>query len=400
MPKDSTIKKLRLILDNKSNSEKISDEDKKYINDLKNRLKKQDQEIYYRRSTSSTKEEGSLKPKVTVYPRKKQKIKEPENKKVKETEKTKIKLECEDLFEVEKTTNEPHFIEIKPKKIRKKEKQEELTEWKAIDKKENKSVEEKEITPEEEMTEWEPLDIENEESNRDQEKETKKAKKYWEKVETVEVEPIKDEDKLTEKKEDEEIEENINIEIFEDIDSVDDKIAMLLLKNGYADIESLKKASYKELSKIKGIKRKKAKEIIKDLQEDAEWEIIDEPSEPVKKKKSKSKPLKNKVTKIFKRKKKKKSTGKKEEIKEDISDDDFYMEETGKPPKKSKKQGYTYKKYTLYEKKVTTKKGNERTIRFFSKEKPDYSKPIKLPKGYKVKENKKTGVPYIKKKSK
>lgn len=389
MPKDSTIKKLRLILDNRPNSKKISEEDKKYINALKNRLKKQNQEIYYKRSRSSTTEKESLKPKVTVYPRKEHKKKLSETKTETSKGKTKIKIEGEELFEIEKTTDEPYFIEIKPKKLRKKE---ELTEWRAVDK-EKKQVKSKEKMPEDEMTEWEPLDKENEIAT-------------WETVEekepeTVEVEPIRDEDKLTEKKEDE---ENINIEIFEDVDSVDDKTAMLLLKNGYADIESLKKASYKELSKIKGIKRKKAKEIIKDLQEDAEWEIIDEPSEPVKKEKSKSKPLKNKVTKFFKRKKEKKSTGKKEEIKEDISDDDFYMDKNGKTlkktPKKSKKQGYTYKKYTLYEKKVTTKKGNKRTIRFFSKEKPDDSKPIKLPKGYKVKENKKTGVPYIKKKSK
>jgi len=326
MPKDSTIKKLRLILDNRSNSKKISEEDKKYINALKNRLKKQNQEIYYKRSRSSTTEKESLKPKVTVYPRKEHKKKLSETKTETSKGKTKIKIEGEELFEIEKTTDEPYFIEIKPKKLRKKEK---LTEWRAVDK-EKKQVKSKKKMPEDEMTEWGPLDKENEIAT-------------WETVEekepeTVEVEPIKDEDKLTEKKEDE------------------------------------------------------------------EWEIIDEPSEPVKKEKSKSKSLKNKVTKFFKRKKEKKSTGKKEEIKEDISDDDFYMDETEKTlkktPKKSKKQGYTYKKYTLYEKKVTTKKGNKRTIRFFSKEKPDDSKPIKLPKGYKVKENKKTGVPYIKKKSK
>ena len=105
MPKDSAIKKLRLILDNKSNSEKISEEDKKYINDLKNRLKKQNQEIYYKKSRRSTTEE-SLKPKVTVYKRKKHIKKVPETKTETSESKTKIKIEGEELFEIEKTTDE------------------------------------------------------------------------------------------------------------------------------------------------------------------------------------------------------------------------------------------------------------------------------------------------------
>ena len=44
--------------------------------------------------------------------------------------------------------------------------------------------------------------------------------------------------------------------------------------------------------------------------------------------------------------------------------------------------------------------GKTRIVRFFSKTEPDEGEPIELPKEYEVKENKKTGVPYIKKKLK
>ena len=45
-----------------------------------------------------------------------------------------------------------------------------------------------------------------------------------------------------------------------------------------------------------------------------------------------------------------------------------------------------------------TTAGKKRTIHFFSKNKPDVGEPIQLPKGYEVKVNTKTGLPYLKKK--
>ena len=60
-------------------------------------------------------------------------------------------------------------------------------------------------------------------------------------------------------------------------------------------------------------------------------------------------------------------------------------------------KGFIHGDYTLYEKESSTKSGVKRTIRFFSKAKPENAEPIDLPKGYVVKENKKTGVPYLKK---
>lgn len=62
---------------------------------------------------------------------------------------------------------------------------------------------------------------------------------------------------------------------------------------------------------------------------------------------------------------------------------------------KSKKSGKTYK---LYTKDVKLKGGKIQTIYFFSPGKPKSGKPCDLPKGYKVVENKRTGLPFLKKK--
>jgi len=71
-----------------------------------------------------------------------------------------------------------------------------------------------------------------------------------------------------------------------------------------------------------------------------------------------------------------------------------------KLPKKRKKEtkGFIYKGYGLFEKEIKTPSGKKRIIRFFSKTKPKMAKPIEIPKGFKMSINKKTGVPYLKKK--
>ena len=68
------------------------------------------------------------------------------------------------------------------------------------------------------------------------------------------------------------------------------------------------------------------------------------------------------------------------------------------PPSTIEKLPFEYKDYKLYKKEIDLGNNNKRIIRFFSKEEPEDSTPSKLPKNYEVKINKKTGVPYIRKK--
>ncbi|HEY7588211.1 MAG TPA: hypothetical protein VIB49_05640 [Thermoplasmata archaeon] len=59
---------------------------------------------------------------------------------------------------------------------------------------------------------------------------------------------------------------------------------------------------------------------------------------------------------------------------------------------------YTYKGWTLYSREVKLKKGPKVTIYFFSKRKPKSGRQMDdLPKGYKVGENKRTGLPFLRK---
>jgi len=58
---------------------------------------------------------------------------------------------------------------------------------------------------------------------------------------------------------------------------------------------------------------------------------------------------------------------------------------------------YKHGEYLLYKKEIEISKNKKRTIHFFSKENPEVGKPVALPKGYDVKINKKTKVPYLKK---
>ena len=60
---------------------------------------------------------------------------------------------------------------------------------------------------------------------------------------------------------------------------------------------------------------------------------------------------------------------------------------------------FKYGEYGLYKKEIILGSGKKRTIRFFSKTKPDEGVPVDLPKEYEVIVNKKTGVPYIRKKN-
>jgi len=164
--------------------------------------------------------------------------------------------------------------------------------------------------------------------------------------------------------------------VFKEISSIDEKISRLLIENGIDSIEELNDKTIKELTKIKGIKRKIAKKIKKDVEEHINVKNL--------------------------QKEKKYSIEENPFINEGDFDEGEEWESVNKEkPKKARKKetrGFQHGDFTLYEKEYTTKKGNKRIVRFFSKGEPEDVTPIKLPKGYEVKENKKTGVPYIRKK--
>jgi hypothetical protein len=60
---------------------------------------------------------------------------------------------------------------------------------------------------------------------------------------------------------------------------------------------------------------------------------------------------------------------------------------------------YTYEGWTLYSREVQLKRGPKVTIYFFSKRTPKSGSPMNaMPPGYEIGVNKRTGLPYLKKK--
>jgi len=68
-----------------------------------------------------------------------------------------------------------------------------------------------------------------------------------------------------------ELDDKINA--FKDMESIDNETAVLLYDNGFASVDNLNNVSRKELIKIKGIKRKTAKKIIKELNDNISVEL-------------------------------------------------------------------------------------------------------------------------------
>lgn len=162
---------------------------------------------------------------------------------------------------------------------------------------------------------------------------------------------------------------------FDGIQSIDEKTAMLLYKNGYFSIENLRDATIDDLVQIQGIRRKLAKQIKNEVQQKTITPTTESEFVPIKGI-SHKKPLKT-------------------------TSDDFTEWESYHTNDKSDltmpADVCIYKNFTLY-KKTIKKDKKKTTIHFFSKEKPDTGTPVPLPRGYQITVNKKTGIPYLKKK--
>lgn len=165
-------------------------------------------------------------------------------------------------------------------------------------------------------------------------------------------------------------------EAFKDIPSIDKKTSQLLRQNGIDSIEALNSKTIKELTKIRGIRKKLAKQIKKEVKQ-----------------------LSEKEKKEIETKEEKYDYDEKPYIQEEEEDEwESYDEGMLSEEQMKEIKGFRHGDYILYEKEIETKSGKSRKVRFFSKAEPEEGSPIVLPKGYKVAKNKKTGVPYLKKK--
>ncbi len=506
--KKKTIEKLRMILDNPY-SEDLHIENEKNLDTLRERLAKSNNGNFSYIHETFVSEDDSLKASVTIHKKEKDNLVVPEFKQVEpEVEKQKEEpFKDEELYEVEKVeTYLPEFVEVKAEEYTKEEKpesiesekadvikspesiNEELPEWEPVDAGEVKAEEVKE-EHEKELPEWEPISGEEPE---------------WEKKELPVAEKIKEELPATK--------EERKIDVFKDIESIDEKTAILLYNNNLASIDDLRRASLKDLTNIKGIKRKLAKQIKKDIEKEidksasivsreestsGEYTFLDEEVEeekikkvdkvaipeyksvkeekseqkretqewestsskepewekkelPVTKEKRKIDVFKdiesidektakllyknriisvdilrekstNELTKIkgIRRKLAKKIKREVDEAPKRIDRKDKWHVVVNAPngnikekrelkpsfhkdevPEQKQKETKTYRHgaYALYRKEITVSPGKKRTIHFFSRTEPEDGGPVDLPEGYEVKVNKKTGVPYIRKK--
>lgn len=167
----------------------------------------------------------------------------------------------------------------------------------------------------------------------------------------------------------------IPLDPYKDIICIDNKTAELLYKNGYFSIENLRDATIDDLVQIRGIKRKFAKQIKKEIEQKIKAK---DALEFVPRKHQ----TRNKKSKI--------------ELKDTSEWESIPTKKLTK--KQSSVSPCSYKGYTLY-KQISGKRGGKKTtIHFFSKKKPNRGQPTQLPDGYQIAINKKTGVPYLRKK--
>ncbi len=323
--KNYAIAKLYKILDYNSKKD-VRPENEKYLGSLSQRLKEISGEeiILKKKINKECLEDGveTLKPKVIVHSREVKK--EPELPKIIIEKKEKKEFRDEDVFEIKKIKiKEPKFIEVKPKASSKEEiieigdlkaEEEKLIEWDSVEllKKEEKLEEMPELEAisqvETEKIEPEPftklkegkkkiddsanfcpecgtkLDIAAEICSNCGKKISDEEIPSFIPVKKVEKEytPSEWEPIEIEKPKDEKIsfiEKEVKITVFKDFKSIDDEIAALFYNNGITTIDLLNKATLKELTKIKGIKKKTAKRIKKELKKKSEKSKQDRPIE-------------------------------------------------------------------------------------------------------------------------
>ncbi len=244
---------------------------------------------------------------------------------------------------------------------------EEVSEWEPVKQEKEKSYAKTSDEKESESEEWEPISKKELESSKKTIKKLKgkregassKIKKTAKKEVKVSKEEIGSEKAASPLKTDD------KIAVFKDISSIDDKTAKLLFENGINSVEFLSVTPIKKLIKIRGIRKKVAREIKKEV-----VEFLKKPSE--------EEPISFTPATISPKSKSEKEKNEEWEIRET--------------------EGYKHGAYTLFKKEIVVGFDKKRVIHFFSKSIPDDGEAVELPDGYEVRINKATGVPYLKKK--
>jgi hypothetical protein len=422
--KDSDIAKLRMILDNPSDQKvkKIVDEHEKNLESIRKRLSGDSSEDMMVNNTSDfLKKSDSLEPKVVIHKKEEDVIpskiesteKEVQKEEKKDEADTKDLFDDEELFEIEKIeVSKPEFLEVQPKISEKTMSKEEDFSTPMQDGKEPI----KEMHgDDEELPEWEPVE------------ESKPEKIYKGKIKTNEFKEIAKIDEkaetptITDEK-DEKITTWIPIESEKTMD--EEKTSKLV--NAKHDIETSELVSGKKEETETAVEMKKVelkrteKELKRKRKEEQKLKKLD-----IKKKKREAKKierekktqlkaqLKNRKTSDVLKSKKAKLKKTEPETPSQKFDEDNSFEENLKdkkvpewesydveeiPEVESNTSLYTHGEYTLYKKDIKTATGRKRTIHFFSKKIPEIGEPAQLPDNYEVKVNKRTGLPYLKRK--
>ncbi|MBN1860746.1 MAG: helix-hairpin-helix domain-containing protein, partial [Candidatus Thermoplasmatota archaeon] len=166
----------------------------------------------------------------------------------------------------------------------------------------------------------------------------------------------------------------VDYNVFSGIESIDEKTAEILYKNGYFSVENIKDATIDDLVSIRGIKRKLAKQIKREIEQKL---ITSEKTEFT--------PIKHKTT---------KKRGKEKHTDSTEWESESAREKNSAP---TSPPACIYQGFILYRRTFKRHDKKNKTVHFFSKVKPDVGQPCQLPKGYQIAVNHKTGIPYLKK---
>ena len=446
-PKKNGIEKLRMILDSPSDPKvrKIVAKHEKNLESIRERLSGKPSKTKMKHTTSDLlKKSDSLEPRVAIHEKEEEVVPSEIESHIPEQQKEESKdddadlqdlFDAEDLYEVEKVdVPEPEFLEVKPKEMEKvfektpveteeplptpiqdekeptkevHEKEEELPEWEPVEETKPKEIEET-VEEKEEQTPKEFLEVTTVDEKtmpQDSAGETEEEIPTWEPIELEETRAEKEisSEVIDEKPADETLGKVSEQKEGEPEITVKETKAELKrkekeLKKRRKEEQKLKqleeKKARREAKQQKQLEAKKEKEHISEIgaREKQEKEVLSRSER--KKQKREAKKAESKIPKL--------------ESDEDLSFEEKIIEDKPTewesydldeiPEEKPDASVYTYGDFTLYKKEIKTTTGKKRTVHFFSKKTPDIGDAVQLPDGFEVKVNKRTGLPYLKKK--